>query len=336
MITATRRRAIAVATVLVVGLVAGGCSLPGAVKGPVELTAVFSDVGDLVVNHSVQVADVRVGSITGIELTDDYSARVTMQIKDDLDLPADSVAVLRTTSLLGEKFVELRPREDGDDCPDADSATGALEDGDTVACTSQAPELEFFAEAAVQLLGGVATTDLQALIETGSIGFGGRTEELRGLIDGLAILSSTLADQTDNLVSIIDGLDVATVALAAGAPDLDQLLVNLSDTTTLLADNRDELITMLQSLTRLARTQNDLIFEPYLEQTTQQIHQVDAILSRLAASRGEVGALLDWLNQFTLKVPLGVPCRPRSDGVCDNDAAQVYGWFVPAAEEVGG
>ena len=49
-----------------------------------ELTAVFTDVGDLVAGHSVQVADVRVGSITGIELTDDYQAKVTMRIKDGL------------------------------------------------------------------------------------------------------------------------------------------------------------------------------------------------------------------------------------------------------------
>ena len=37
--------------------------------------------------HAVQVADVRVGRITGIELTDDYRAEVTMEIdRDDLDI----------------------------------------------------------------------------------------------------------------------------------------------------------------------------------------------------------------------------------------------------------
>src|SRR5688572_11272080 len=91
------------------------CTLPGRVEGPVELTATFTDVGDLVSGHSVQVADVRVGSITGIELTDGFEANVTMRIKDDLDLPDDSVAVLRTTSLLGEKFIELRPPGEDDE-----------------------------------------------------------------------------------------------------------------------------------------------------------------------------------------------------------------------------
>ena len=76
----------------------------------------FEDSSDLVVNHSVQVADVRVGSISGIELTEDFHALVTMDLRDGLELPADSVAVLRQTSLLGEKFVEIRPRTEDDDC----------------------------------------------------------------------------------------------------------------------------------------------------------------------------------------------------------------------------
>src|SRR3546814_20530829 len=100
----TRRSALAAAMVAVAAM--AGCSLPGQITGPVELTAVFDDVGDLVTGHSVQVADVRVGSITGIELTDDYRAKVTMEIKDALDLPADSEALLRTTSLQGEQVIQ--------------------------------------------------------------------------------------------------------------------------------------------------------------------------------------------------------------------------------------
>src|SRR5947208_15788439 len=100
------RHAIAVAFV---GLaVTAGCSLPGRKTGPLTITATFDDVGDLVENHAVQVADVRVGSVTKIELTSDFKAQVTMSI-DDVHLPADAVADLRQTSLLGERLIELRP-----------------------------------------------------------------------------------------------------------------------------------------------------------------------------------------------------------------------------------
>lgn len=297
---------------------ASSCTLPGRVEGPVELTAVFDDVGDLVSGHSVQVADVRVGSITGIELTDDFRAKVTMSIKDGLELPANSEAVLRTTSLLGEKFVELRPArdEDGDEVP----ASGILVDGDEVTKALEAPELEFVAEEAVNVLAGVATNDLSTIIETGAVGFGGRAAELGSILDSLSVVSGTLADQTGNIVRIIDGLDTATATLAGGAGRIDQLLANLATTTQVLADNRELTLQTVRDLTRLARDQNELVFQPFRDDLDRQIEQLDAILQLVAAQRHEVGVLADWLATFTVTIPRGVP----------GDFAQVYGWFEPA------
>ena len=324
-----------VVVVVALAAVAAGCSLPGRVGGPVQVTAVFDDTSDLVVNHGVQVADVRIGSVAGIELTDDFRALVTLELKDGLELPADSVAVLRQTSLLGEKFVEIRPRTDEDSCDEEGPGSGVLEDGDEITCTLQAPELESVTEQAVEILSVVAANrveDLSTLIETGSVGFAGRAEELRGLIDNLVTISATLGDQTTNIVSIIDGLDSTAATLAEGAPALDQLLVNLADATTLLADNREQAIATLRELTRLARDQNQLVFQPYLEQTMRQIEQVDAIVAEVVAGRGEVGLFLDWLANFIEVVPQALPCRPQVDATqpcVGGDFAQVYSWFQP-------
>jgi phospholipid/cholesterol/gamma-HCH transport system substrate-binding protein len=312
----TVRRSIV--TLTAVALLAAGCSLPGRTTGPIELTAVFDDVGDLVVNHSVQVADVRVGSVTSIELTDDYKAKVTISIQD-IKVPRDSEALLRTTSLLGEKFIELRPKEGVEPgrCP-------CLEDGDSIDDVRQAPELEFVAEQAVQLLGGVATNDLVRLIETGAVGFGGRGVELRALVDELSLVSGTLADQTDRIVQIIDGLDQATSTLAAADPDVDALLVNLADATSVLAEHREQAIVTLRELTRLARDQNELVFDPYLDTVDRQIKELDAIVAEVAAARGEVSTLVDWLASFVVEVQHGIPTSGPAEGF-----AQVYGWLIP-------
>lgn len=302
----------ALVAVLVAAVVAAGCSLPGRVEGPVELTAVFDDVGDLVSGHSVQVADVRVGSVTGIELTDDHRARVTMRIKDGLNLPTDSVAVLRTTSLLGEKFIELRAPQGRDG-----SSAEFLVDGDVVKNTSQAPELEFVAEEAVNVLAGVVTNDLSTIIETGAVGFGGRAAELSALLDSLSVVSGTLADQTDDILQIIDGLDKATASLAGGSDRIDKLFLNLAETTQNLTDNRDLTLQTLEDLTRLAKDQNEIVFQPFREDLTRQISQLDAVLQTVVGQREEVGVLVDWLALFTTKIPKGAP----------EDFAQIYGWF---------
>lgn len=296
------RRLRLVLAVVVSALVASACSLPGNVTGSREITATFDDVGDLVVGHSVQVADVRIGSVADIELTDDYQALVTMSVKDGVFIPADSIARLRTTSLLGEKFIELLPQD-----PDDPLAGSDVADGDHIEQTTEAPELEFVADRAVQLLGHVVTEDLVTLNETGAEGFGGRGPELRSLVENLSTVSGTLADQTDELVRIIDALDGATSTLADNSGEIDQLLVTLSETTTVLADNRDEAIDAVEQLTRLAQVQNDNIFGPYIEQVNTQIVQLDAILDEVAGDQDQLATLLYWLAQYTVKLPLAVP-----------------------------
>lgn len=298
-----KRPALARTALLLVGsLVAGACTLPGTIRGSRELTAVFEDVGDLVVGHSVQVADVRIGSVVGIELTDDHQAEITMSIKDDVFVPLESRALLRTTSLLGEKFIELRPLDEDDPMAGTD-----VTDGDVITETATAPELEFVTEQAVQILGAVVSSDVATLVETGAVGFGGRAAELTSLVEDLSVVSGTLADQTDELVRIIDALDRSSGTLAGASGDIDALLVNLSETATVLADNRDGAIEAIRQLTRLAAVQNDTVFEPYLAQVDTQIKQVDAILGEVDRNQAQVAELLRWVAGFADKIPQAIP-----------------------------
>jgi phospholipid/cholesterol/gamma-HCH transport system substrate-binding protein len=318
-----RRRSLRALVALTAALlVAGACSLPGRTTGPLTVTATFKDVGDLVVNHAVQVADVRVGTVTKIELTSDFRAKVTMSVKD-VKLKSDAVATLRQTSLLGEKFIDLRPCDPSGAHHDqgCDPNAAPLPNPGTIRDdhTSQAPELEFVADAAIRLLAATALpSDFATLVQTGAVGFGGRAVELRGLVDDLSTISATLADQTTHLQQIIDGLDKATSTLAPNNASVDQLLVNLANTTTVLASNRQQTVDTLQALTRLVQAQDQLVFDPYLEQVDRQVKQIDAIVDELARGRSEVNTLLDWFDRFVYQIPKGIP----------NDFAQVYAWFA--------
>lgn len=297
----TRATVLRAAVVVVASLLASACTLPGTIRGSREVSAVFDDVGDLVVGHSVQVADVRIGSVVDIELTDDYQAEITMSVKDDVFVPVESRALLRTTSLLGEKFIELRPLDEDDPMSGTD-----LVDGDVITETATAPELEFVTEQAVEILGAVVSSDVATLIETGAVGFGGRSAELTSLVEDLSTVSGTLADQTDELVRIIDALDGATATLASSSGELDELLGNLAETATVLADNRDVAIDAIRELTRLARVQNDNVFEPYLAEVDTQIKQVDAILAEVGRNQAQVAELIQWVSRFADQLPKAV------------------------------
>ena len=297
---------------LVAGLVwAGGLSACS--KGAVEVKATFADTGDLQPRGSVQMADVRIGSITRIRLTEDFLSEVTMRVNPSARVPRDAEPVLRTSSLLGERFVELRPRG-------VDPTAGPfLADGDDLGEGDEAPELEFIAQEAVTVLGSVVASDVATLVQTGAEGFGGRGGELRTLVTDLATVSRTLAARTADIGRIIDGLDAATQTLASGKDELSTLLGNLAATTQVLADNRQKAIDTLAALTRVSRTGDDLI-RRYRSDVDRQLRQVDAVLGEVAESQAELARFLEFLAHFVTGTPKSIP----------RDFTQVYQWLVPS------
>ena len=300
---------------LLLAVAASAAGMSACSGGSYRLTATFDDAGDLQSRGSVQMADVRIGTIGHIELTKDFKAKVTLHLNKGIRIPRASQAVLRTTSLLGEKFVELRA--------DGNPAAGPfLHDGDTVARTSEAPELEFVADQAVTVLGAITSNDVAKIVDTGAEGFGGRGPQLQGLISDLSQISATFASRTTEIQAIIDHLDHATQTLAAGKDDLSTLLANLATATKVLADNRQKAVDALGQVARLARAQ-DVVLDRFRGDIDRQIKQVDVILGIVGQQTGEVSNVLDWLATFTQKVPKGVP----------NDFTQVFQWVVPAAED---
>ena len=302
------------ASLLLTACLAAGL-LAGCARNSTSISVVFADSGDLQPRGSVQVADVRIGRIGSIHLTKDFKARVTLHIDSSRRVPRNSEAVLRTTSLLGEKFVELRPLGNPTKGP-------FLRDGDVITKVEQAPELEFVAEQAVSVLGAVTAGDVATLIDTGATAFIGRKDDLRTLINSLSTYSAALASRTDNIGKIVDNLDVAASTLANGADSIKGVLGDLALTTQALADNRDRAVAALRNLTRIAAVQNDVL-DTYRSDVEKQIRQVSAVVGVVAGQTTELTNLLHWLDRFTTVLPTVIP----------NDFTQVFFWVVPPGQD---
>jgi phospholipid/cholesterol/gamma-HCH transport system substrate-binding protein len=289
--------------------------LTGCARNSTTVIAVFDDSGDLQPRGSVQTADVRIGRIGSIHLTKDFKARVTLHISTDRKIPRNVAAVLRTTSLLGEKFVELRPL--------GDPAKGPfLKDGDVITKVQEAPELEFVAEEAINVLGAVTAGDLATLIDTGASSFSGRKDDIRTIIDSLATYSTALATRTQNIAAIVDHLDVSIGAVAGEGASLEGLLADLSATTRSLAENRDKAVSLLRNLSRLAAVQN-VELDKYQANIETQIHQVESVVRVLAGQTTELKAVIDWLDKFVYGLPSVIP----------NDFTNVFGWLIPSQQD---
>ncbi len=81
--------------------------------GTYEIEARFANAGGLNTGSSVVVAGVSVGRVEGIRVDPkDFSAIATLRVMSGLNLPTDTMASIKTTGLIGDKYVLLAPGAD--------------------------------------------------------------------------------------------------------------------------------------------------------------------------------------------------------------------------------
>jgi phospholipid/cholesterol/gamma-HCH transport system substrate-binding protein len=73
-----------------------------------ELQALFPSVGGLKIGSPIVIAGVEVGRVKSIRL-ENYQARVSMSLPEDLKIQEDAIASIKTKGLIGEKYIEITP-----------------------------------------------------------------------------------------------------------------------------------------------------------------------------------------------------------------------------------
>jgi phospholipid/cholesterol/gamma-HCH transport system substrate-binding protein len=269
-----RSRIAVVAALSVAALVLSGCGfqvsnlpLPGGadVGGhPYQVRARFQDVLDLVPGAGVRVNDVPVGRVSSIGLAgSSWQAEVTMTVNGDVHLPANSIAQLRQSSLLGEKYVEL-----ADPAP-PERPAGVLTNGALIPIdrTNRNPEVEEVLGALSLLLNGGGVGQLQDITRQLNDALGGRQTDVRALLSNVDNLVTSLDAQRDNITRALDAVNRLSASLNTQRGNLDTALRDLGPGLAVLNQQRDQLVTMLKSLNQLSgvatsvvnRTQSDLV-----------------------------------------------------------------------------
>jgi len=113
-------------------------------SGGLQLIATFDEIGGLKQRAQVVIGGVRVGQVKKIELSDDFRARVTLDVDDKLQLPADTSASILTAGVLGDQYIALEPGGDPE----------TLQSGEQIQFTQSAVILERLIGKLIQNLGG--------------------------------------------------------------------------------------------------------------------------------------------------------------------------------------
>ena len=77
-----------------------------------EVKARFTNIGGLKTGSQVLIAGVQVGHVEKIDLDSQYAAIVQLNVKRGVQLPSDTIASIKTSGLLGDKYVALSPGAD--------------------------------------------------------------------------------------------------------------------------------------------------------------------------------------------------------------------------------
>jgi virulence factor Mce-like protein len=265
--------------------------LPGAVgraPGATIYHVEIANVGTLDSNSPVMINDVVVGSV-GQMTVKDWHANVEVSVQPDIVVPANAVATIGQTSLLGSMHLQLNP-------PAGEAPSGRLQPGATIPLTrsSTYPSTEQTLASLSAVANGGGLGQIGDIIHNFNAALAGRQDDYRALIDHLNTFVGMLNDQRDNIVASIDGLnrlaatfagqrDVITNALQRIPPALDVLVKERPRITTAL----EKLGTFSDVATRLINdSQADLVqnlknLEPTVKVLADLGPDLDLVLSRL-------------------------------------------------------
>jgi len=266
------RNQAAVGAVTVVVLVLGvlttyySDSLP-LLSNSTTYSAYFAESAGLSPDNDVQVAGVRVGEVTSVELKGD-KVLVDFTVEDTRVGPASTAAVGIKT-LLGEKYLELQPAGDGQLDPSDpiplsrtktpyqlqevfDKLSGTVRDIDTDQLSNSFKVLTNALEGAPEHL-RTAVNGLSDLSETIS----SRDKQLGKLLSNTSEVSDILAQRNDRISKVIKDGNLLLNELQQRRAAIDKLLQGTQDLADelsgLVAENQQKLQPALQKLGELTK-----------------------------------------------------------------------------------
>jgi virulence factor Mce-like protein len=253
----------------IVALTLTGCSfdgvnslpLPGAVGQGSDAHTYHVEVANVATlesNSPVMMNDVIVGSV-GKMTVDDWHANVEVRIEPGVVVPANVVASVGQTSLLGSMHLALNP-------PLGEKPTGELKPGSTIPLndSSTYPSTERTLSSLSTIVNGGGLGQIGDIIHNFSAAVNGREPQIRELLTHLDNFVGVLDEQRDNIVATITQLNRVASKFAGQRDVIDKALKDIPPALDVLIRERPNLTTALTKLgtfsdtaTRLANDAGD-------------------------------------------------------------------------------
>jgi virulence factor Mce-like protein len=254
------------------------------------LSATFTDANGVSPGANVVIAGAQVGQVTGVRISHGRAV-VSMRIQRRFGpLHRGTVAAIRYSTLLAQKYVELTPA----------AGTPPLPSGAIIPSNETITPVDF--DQVLSALDARTRQQVQVLVNQLGGGVAGEQAAINALADNLSTLSEispptldTLRARDPQLASILTNLASVSATLAASHRQLGGLVQHTATVTGTLARNDaslDGLLTHLATVSQdTARTlrgnqanlhQTIIRLDPFLARITPQISTAAGYLSQAA------------------------------------------------------
>ncbi|MUM19386.1 MCE family protein [Mycobacterium sp. CBMA271] len=290
-----------------VAVVASGCqfnglnslNLPGTTghgAGSYTITVELPDVTTMPQNSPVMVDDVTVGSIAGIDAFQkpdgSWYAGVKVTLGPEVQLPANAVAKVAQTSLLGSQHIELS-------APTEEPAVGRLVPGATIPLnrTGKYPSTEEVLSALSLVVNKGNLGAIQDITDETYNLFKGRTGNLTQVLPKVATLISSLNAQRADIISAVEGIDKFARVLAEHKESLGRAIDSIEPALKVLNENRANVVEAFRSVGNLAKI-TDRVLRASKEDLVAILKNLYPVIRAVSENRDDFINSLDFLPTF--------------------------------------
>ncbi|WP_409427377.1 MCE family protein [Mycobacterium sp. SMC-11] len=265
-------------------------------RGSYSITVQLPDVTTLPQNSPVMVDDVTVGSVSGIRAVQQpdgtFYAAVKLSLDGNVHLPANAVAKVAQTSLLGSQHIELAE-------PTDQPPVGTLARGDEIPLsrTGRYPSTEEVLSSLGVVVNQGNLGAVQDITEEAYAAVAGRAGTFAELVPRLAELTASLDRQARDIVAAAEGLNRVGATLARSAPSLSRALDTMPAALQVLNDNRSNIVDAFGALQRLAVVGSRIMSETK-EDFAADIKDLYPIIKAFADNANELVTAFPFIPTF--------------------------------------
>ncbi|TXL61269.1 MCE family protein [Aeromicrobium terrae] len=291
----------------VAGLVLAGCStsaqdlpLPGSRVGGDTYTveAVFDDALNLAEGAPVKLDGVTIGRVHDVKPVD-FTAQVSLDVRASTRLHEGATARLRSTTPLGELFVQI---------DDAKPSAAPLRDGARLGPkdTSAAPTIEDTMTSASLLINGGGLGQLETIVREANLTLGGHEGTARDLMARLVTTAKAFDASHEDIGRTLDALADLSATLQERSDTIDAALRDIAPAAKVLRENTDELTTLLKRVDTFGDVAIDVV-RTTRDDLLQTLREMAPVFDELNSLKDDLGPGIDTLVSFGKLIDRGVP-----------------------------